>query len=403
MHTKTVPALVGLLVLLLALAGELSMQLYVPALAEVAHAFGSDAATVQASLWVFLLGFGAGQLIFGPASDRFGRRPVLIIGLLLYLGATLAILSVASMAGFTAARLVQALGACASFVVARAIVRDLYPLERVPAVLATITLAVALSVALAPTVGGWLTGRWGWQASFVFLAALGSFLLLGALFFLKESNTQRSATPLSMAALAGSYAQLLRAPVFLCHALPLGFVYGAMMAYVCAAPFVVRDLLGITTQTLGLIFGGILSGFIIGILLSRLLVKRLGPDRLLSIGAALVLTFAAVTATALIVWGFDLRSVVVPQVLLTLGAGLILPNAVAGAITPYGARAGLAAALVGFLQMAAGAAFGMLAGVLHDGSPQPMLALQLTAAVVAFGLFKGLHAPAPAPVNAGPA
>jgi DHA1 family bicyclomycin/chloramphenicol resistance-like MFS transporter len=191
--------------------------------------------------------------------------------------------------------------------------------------------------------------------------------------------------------------------VFLRHALPLGFVYGAMMAYVCAAPFVVRDLLGITTQTLGLIFGGILSGFIIGIVLSRLLVKRLGPDRLLSIGAALVLAFAAVTAAALIVWGFDLRSVVVPQVLLTLGAGLIFPNAVAGAITPYGARAGLAAARSGFLQMATGAAFGMLAGVLHDGSPQPMLALQLTAAVAAFGLFKGLRAPAPAPVNAGSA
>lgn len=387
---RSIPWLIGMLVLMLTILGELSTQLYVPALSLVAMEMEATPAAIQSSLWLFLLAFGVGQLVFGPASDRFGRRPVLIAGLLLYAAATIGCLLAESTVAFLLARVLQALGACAGFVMARAVIRDVYPLPRVPAVLATTTLALALSVAFAPSVGGLIAVQWGWRSIFMVLAGIGFLLTLVVLVGLPETRPDNGPAPVHSGGLARSYREVLGSPAFLGHALPLGLVYGAMMTYVVGAPFAVRTLLGISTETLGLIFGGILSGFVIALVLSRLLVIRVGSGRLLAFGLTLVCVFALITVVSAMVWGLSVYSVVLPQFLLTLGAGFIFPNAVAGAIAPYGARAGLAAALVGCLQMLAGALCGLLVSMAGTASTVPMLVIQLIAvsmAITAYRLF----------------
>jgi DHA1 family bicyclomycin/chloramphenicol resistance-like MFS transporter len=302
-------------------------------LPAIRREFLADTAEAQAMLSVFLLGFAVSQLIYGPLSDRFGRRPLIIVGMTIYGLASLACALANSIEMLVAARFVQALGACAGPVLARAIVRDLYERREAARILAYMASAMALIPAVAPVFGGWLGESFGWRFIFDLIALFALLLLAWSAWHLVETNDRKRPDALNVAVLFSTYLSFFRSRIFLAFTLVNAFTYGAMFAFISGSSFVLIEGVGISPKSYGLCFGAVVVGYIIGAWSAG----RLSPR----------------------------------------GAGLVMPNSVAGAIAPFPDRAGSASAMLGFVQMAGAAGSGALVGLLHDGSALPMVAVIL--------------------------
>jgi len=340
------------------------------------------------ALGVFVAAFGIGQLLLGPLSDRLGRRPVLICGLLLFLVGTAGILVVETVPGLAAVRAVQGLGACAAFALARAIVRDVWGKDAAPA-LALTMFGMLLTVMLAPLVGGIVASAFAaWTAAIVLTLGLGVLTLLAVLFIYHETNVSPDPRAGRIFTLVGSYADLLSGRAYSSFALALGCTYGAMFAFIAGSSFVFVGRLGLTPTECGAVFGLIVSGLIVGTLATKRLAPKIGPDRLVAIGTAMVAAGALATLILHRVPGFALLGLVAPQMILTLGAGLVLPSAIAGAVLPNPQRAGLAAGFMGFSQMVGATIAGFLLARLQDETAMPMLLIQTAFAALAFTLFR---------------
>ncbi|WP_226472044.1 multidrug effflux MFS transporter [Dechloromonas denitrificans] len=359
--------LAALLTTLVAL-GPLSTDLYLPSLPTLARVFATDAARIQLTLSVFLAGFAVAQLAYGALSDRFGRRPLMLGGLLLYFVASLACLFADSVETLIAARFVQALGACAGPVLGRAIVRDVWgPVEAVR-VLAYVSGAMALAPLLGPTLGGYLTVWFGWQANFALLV-LFSLLQIGAVWFwLAESNGHRDPTATRPGRILANFRILLADRNYLGYLLALSFSYSTLFAFISGSSFVLIARFGLSPQLFGLSFGLVVAGYLAGSMLSGKLVRRFGGDRLLLAGAWLG---ALAGAT---MWGLEaagprhVAALLGPMFFVTLAVGLVMSNAVGQALAPYPKMAGAASSLMGFCQMGIGALVGMLVGHGVDGA-----------------------------------
>ncbi|MDH1263466.1 MFS transporter [Pseudomonas sp. GD03944] len=378
-------ALLLMLVALTAL-GEISTQLIIPSLGAIELFMAARSGSGVLALSAFVAAFGLGQLLLGPLSDRVGRRPVLIAGLLVYLLATLWMLLASSMEVFIAARVLQGLGACAALVVARAIVRDVWQAQAAPALALTVV-GMLCAIVVSPIIGGLLTARLGWHAPVVLALQVGGGALLAVLVLYRESNRHLDPQAGQLRSLAGNYADLLRARSFKMFALVLACTYGAMFAVIAGSSAVYIGLLHLSAAEYGLTFGGIVSGLIAGAIFTQRSVMRLGPQRIAGIGVALVATGALSTLLVYQLAGLSVLGLSLPQVLVTLGGGMLLPASVAGAVMPNAQRAGLAAGFMGFAQMAGATCSGVLLGVLQDGSAWPMVILHGAFACAAFAAF----------------
>lgn len=377
--------LLAILMVLTAL-GEISTQLLIPALSRIEQGLGAMPGASVAALSGFVAAFGIGQLLLGPLSDRIGRRPVLIGGLTLYLAATGWMLLADSMTGFILGRVAQGFGACAALVLARAIVRDAWKAQAAPALALTV-IGMLSAIALAPMVGGLLTQWGGWHAPVLASMAIGSIALLLVLAFYRESNLSLDPTAGHPATLARDYFDLLKQRSSRALALTLAGTYGAMFAVIAGSSAVYINLLGLSSAQYGMVFGITISGLIAGALFTQRKIMQLGPQRIVGIGISLVAAGAVLSILVHSALGLSVLGVSLPQVLVTLGGGMLIPASVAGVVIPNAHRAGLAAGLMGFSQMLGATCSGLLLSALQDGTAWAMMGLQGAFAVSAFSLF----------------
>ncbi|MCI0572098.1 MAG: Bcr/CflA family efflux MFS transporter [Myxococcaceae bacterium] len=382
--------------------GEVSTQLLIPALGTLEQSLAARPGTSLIALSSFVGAFGLGQLLLGPLSDRLGRRPVLVGGLLTCLLATLWMLVAGSIEEFIAARVLQGLGACAALVLARAIVRDVWQARAGPALAQTV-IGMLVAIALAPMLGGWLTGHGGWRAPVLaaFLFCLGA--LVAVLWLYRESNPSLHSRTGAPRRLARDYTNLLEGRAYRAFALTLACTYGSMFAMIAGSSAVYIRLLGLSATQYGLTFGAIVSGLVLGALFTQRMIGRLGPERLVAIGVGLVAVGALATFAVHALLGLSVLGLSAPQVLVTVGGGMVLPASVAGAVMPNPNRAGLAAGFMGFAQMAGATVSGLLLSALQDGSASPMIRLHTLLAVLGFTTyFLMRRAPQASPAQSGP-
>lgn len=371
---KPSPRSTGIAVLLTGLVavGPLSTDLYLPSLPTLTSVFTTDVAHVQLTLSVFLLGFAVSQLIYGPLSDRFGRVPALIGGLGIYLLASIACVFSTSIEALTTARFFQALGGCCGPVLGRAIVRDMHGPLQAARTLAYIGSATALAPAIGPIVGGYLLVWFGWQSSFYALAFMGAVLLPCVALLLAETNEHKNPNATHPGHLTKNYRTVVVHSGFLGYALCVAFAYSGIFAFISGSSFVLIDVLHVKPEHFGLAFAIAVAGYVTGTSSVARFTLQVGIDRMISLGS--LLGAAAGSIMALAAWAgvVSLVTVLVPTYFCFMSGGILMPNAMAGAIGPFPKMAGAASALMGFMQMGCAALVGYLVGRLHDGTPLPM-------------------------------
>jgi DHA1 family bicyclomycin/chloramphenicol resistance-like MFS transporter len=262
----------------------LSTDLYLATLPGMAGDFGVSAAAVQNTLSLFVIGFGTAQLVSGPLSDRFGRKPVMIGGLTLYLLSSVACAAAPTLPWLVAARFAQAIGCCTGVVVARAVIRDAYAPAEGARVLARASSLLSLAPILGPILGGYLQVAFGWRAAFVALALAGLIVWIAALRRMRESNSRTDVGALRPDRLVRSYLDVARSPAFWAYALPGTLSYATIFAFISGTPFVLIRVLGVPTEHYGYYFACGVFGYLGGTLLCRRMIGRIGLQRSLEVG-----------------------------------------------------------------------------------------------------------------------
>jgi MFS transporter, DHA1 family, multidrug resistance protein len=380
-------AVAALLTMLVAF-GPISTDMYLPSLPALVSDFGSDVPTVQLTLSVFLVAFAVSMLVYGPLSDRFGRRPVLIGAIAIYVVASVACALAPTIEALIAARAMQAVGCCAGPVLARAVVRDVYGRERAAAVLSYMGTAMALAPAIGPVLGGWLQVVYGWQATFWVLTAFSGVALVGVLTMLDETNAHRNPDALSMRGMLHAYRTLLSHRGYVGYVATIAACYSIIFSFISGSSFVLIQVVGLTADVYGLCFAAMVIGYMSGTFISGRFGRRIGLDRLILTGATIAT--AAGVAMAGFAWAGEthIETIVIPQVIAMLGVGLVFPNCQAGAIGPFPTMAGAASSLLGFSQMGVAAAVGLAIGLTFDGTARPMATAIAIAALMTLLSFR---------------
>jgi len=372
-------ALTALLAALSAI-GPLTTDMYLPSLPDIARQLGASTAQVQLTISAYLIGFAVGQIFYGPVSDRHGRKPVLLCALALYCVASLACALSTSIEMLIVARFVQALGGSGGIVLARAVVRDLYSGVRAGRELSLIGSVMALAPVLAPIVGGIFQTGFGWRSIFITLIAAGIAAACVVWLQLPETLSARSSEPVSPSNMLKSYRVVARNPAYLAYLGLSTTSYAGLFAWISGASFVLQNLYGLSPFSFGVAFAVGSVGYMTGATLAARLVMRFGIDGVLGIGS-ITLALGGLGMVAGVAFGFTSAfSLVLPVAVYLAGLGMVLPQAIAGAMTPFPERAGAASALLGFIQQSAAAICGAVVGWLLGENAWP-----LAAAVAAMG------------------
>ena len=374
--------LLPLILGMLAAFAPLAIDMYLPALPAMATALGSDSAGAQLTIAAYFIGMAVGQLIYGPLTDRFGRKPPLYVGVGLFIVASLACALAQNMPQLIALRLVQALGGCAGMVVARAVVRDVAHLRDPVRLMGRLMLIMGVAPILAPSLGGVVDQFFGWRAIFLFLAAFGGAALLLVVLLLPETHAPERRLRQNPTEVFGAYLSLLRDGRFRRPAVASGCAISGLFAYIAGSPFVFMEVHGVAPQTYGLLFGVNAVGIIAGSQVSGWAAERWGREVLFSrmLWAMLVMATALVLTTVLAApfWVIFLCLFLYIALL-----GLVLPLGTVLGLAHFPSLAGTASALMGTLQFGLGGVAGAVLGAWHDGSGLPMAGVILGCVVAA--------------------
>lgn len=381
-------AMTAVLAMLTAL-GPLSTDFYLPSLPEIVRVMETDVAGAQATLSSFLFGFAGGQIVWGPLSDRLGRRPVLLTGLGIFLVATLACALAPSVEALTLARAVQALGASGPIVLGRAMVRDLYDGPRAGRELARMGMIMGLVPAVAPVLGGVLQTAFGWRSTFLATLVFALALALVIILAVPETLRARSPHPLSLVSIFRGYGSLLGNRAFRVYVALTALAYAGLFAFISGSSFVLIGVYGLSPVAYGLSFGFGVLGYILGTIIAQRLVGRRGMDGVIALGVACLAAGGLLMLAAVLTGIGGPLGVVVPMAVYACGVGLAMPQAQASAMMPFPDRAGAASSFNGLCQMLLSACVGLLVGaLLQSGTALPLPVVMSVLGVAAFALFR---------------
>ncbi|WP_422985510.1 multidrug effflux MFS transporter [Undibacterium sp. Ji50W] len=350
----------------------LSTDLYLASLPSLASVFAVPASTVQLTLSLFVAGFGGAQLVIGPLSDRYGRRPVVITGLSLYLLASLLCGASQSISMLIFARFLQALGCCSAVIIARAIVRDAYAPQDSVRVISKASSWVSAAPLLGPILGSFLQVHLGWRAAFAVHALLATALLIMVIARLPETNLYKDPKATELSGLARNYRIVLGSPLFWAYALPGALSYGSIFVFISGASFVLIKVLALPTGWFGYCFAFGVSGYLSGTVVCRRLHARFGTKLTLRIGSSLSLAAGAIFL-AMVLAGMQHWAMIPPVMFMTMGAhGINFPISQSNSVSPFPQQAGTAAGLMGALYMLVAFIVGTVVGGTHNGTVYPL-------------------------------
>lgn len=364
---------VTLLLAMLVALGPISTDLYLPSLPSMTRALNADVAEVQLTLSLFLVGLALSQLVYGPLSDRFGRRPVLLVGLALYVAASIASMLAPTIELLILFRFLQALGACVGPVLCRAVVRDVHGKEGAARVLSYLAAAMAVAPLLGPVLGGYLQVWFGWRANFAALTIYGALGLAGAAALLPETNRDPDPAATRPAAILATYRMLAGEPRYLGYVLSAAFAYSGIFSFISGSSFVLVDMIGLSPDAYGYGFAAIVAGYIAGATAAGKLARIVTAHRMIASGGAVAIAGGLLLVLLALMGQATVAAIVGPTMIFMFGAGLIMANSMAGAIGPYPRAAGAASALLGFAQMSIAALVGIAIGQAADGTQMPMV------------------------------
>ncbi|MBT5569985.1 MAG: multidrug effflux MFS transporter [Alphaproteobacteria bacterium] len=382
----TLTLLLGLLVSF----APMTIDLYLPALPVMTEDLMTNAESMQLTLSVYMVGFALAQTFFGPISDRFGRKPTILIGTSIYLIASVACALATSVEQLIVFRLFQSIGAAAAPVVARAVVRDMFTREEAAKTYAVVTTVTAIAPVVAPLLGGVIVVWLGWRANFWVLTGFGSTAMLLVIFLLPETNRVPDPSATRFGRMIINFATMLRNRAYLGYLLTVMGTFGGLFAYLIGASFVLVGELGMTELEFGLSFSGASIGFMGGAFLGSRIVRRLGIERMCLIGTAFT-AMAGILILGLI-WGgvVTAASVMIPTVIYFFGMGLSQPNIQAGAISPFPQMAGAAASLLGLAQYISAGIFSIVIGFFAFDPTLLLASVMGGAGIFAFVIFTAM-------------
>lgn len=355
--------------------GPVTMALYTPAMPVLAEAFDTSRSMIKLTLTAYFAGFALTQLFCGPLTDAFGRRPVTLAFLLLYLGSTLLATFAPTVEWMIVARTLQGVGAAVGISVSRAIVRDQFTGQTSARIMNAIGTMLAIGPAVSPTIGGLTLEYFGWREIFWFMVVYGLVLMLAVALWMAETNRFIDRANLRPARLVANYLALLRDPQFLRPSLLVGFGIGSIYTLATILPFVLIDRIGLSPSQFGVGMMVQSGCFISGTLVTGRLLRRVNADRLIPYGlAGLVLASLAMVATNLLLPPSFL-GVMLPVGLFAFSLATVLPAAMTASLQGFPQMAGAAASMTGFLQFGTGILGSLLAAWLGD----PYLAMLIVA------------------------
>ncbi|GAB3751409.1 multidrug effflux MFS transporter [Spirosoma pomorum] len=382
MSTRTYFFLILILGSLTAL-GPFSIDMYLPGFPAIAKDLHTTAAKVSLSLSGYFIGISVGQLLYGPLLDRFGRKPPLYVGLIVYILASAGCAFATTIDELILMRVIQAVGSCAAAVASVAMVRDLFPVKDNAKVFSLLLLVVGASPMIAPTVGGYVTAAWGWQAVFIILLGMGVAVLLAIFFWLPASYTPDRSISLKPEPILRNFWQVLREPQFYTYAFTGAIAFSGLFAYVSGSPILFMDVFHTNEKEYGWIFAFLSVGFIGSSQINTLLLRQYRSEQIVYvalIGQVLIaLTFLAVALNG---W------LTLPITLVFLFSflcciGFTNPNAAALSLAPFTRNGGSASALMGALQMGMGTLISVIMSLFEVPSAIPMVMAMAGSSMIA--------------------
>ncbi|MBX5450902.1 Bcr/CflA family multidrug efflux MFS transporter [Thermogemmatispora sp.] len=354
--------------------GPLSLDMYLPALPLLSQDLGANASEAQLTLSACLVGLALGQLLAGPLSDSLGRRRPLLIGLLIYILASLCCAVVPSITLLIGLRLIQGMAGAAGIVIARATVRDKYSGILMARFFSMLMLVSGIAPIAAPLIGGFLLRLTTWRGIFLFLTLLVVLIWIAALLGLPESLPPERRQSGKLGTTLGTFRRLLTDKAFLSYALSCGLSAAAMFAYISGSPFVTQDIYGLSPQAFSLVFGTNALGIAIMGQINGRLVGRIAPRKLLA-GALTAVALGSGGLFLAVIGGVGLIGILPALFVVVASQGMVFPNAATLALTDHPREAGSAAALVGLLQFVLGAIASPLVGIAGSQTAVPMASI----------------------------
>ncbi|KRD57692.1 multidrug transporter [Flavobacterium sp. Root935] len=383
MTTKKYIQLILILGSLTAL-GPFSIDMYLPGFSGIAKDLNTTVAKVSMSLSSYFIGISAGQLLYGPLLDRFGRKKPLFIGLLVYILASLGCIYVADIDSFILLRFVQAIGSCAATVASVAMVRDLFPVKDIPKVFSLLMLVVGLSPMLAPTIGGYVTEDLGWHAVFFILMCMGIVILVASQIGLPNTYKPDTSISLKPKPIITNFLAVLKEPQFYTYAFTGAIAFSGLFSYVAASPIVFMDIYKVDAKTYGWIFALMSVSFIGSSQLNSILLKKFSSEQMI-FGA--LISQSVISIIFLILALNDLLGLyqTIGMLFLFLAClGISNPNTAGLTLAPFAKNTGSASALMGAIQLGLGALASFAIGVFVKDSVAPMVAIMATTTITAF-------------------